>query len=78
MMPKRFAHAGLAAIVMTLVSVRAATPIRVMLLDGESAGPYHKWRVTTPVLKKELTLSGWAIHGAPLGALNCAHGTLVS
>src|ERR1700704_4380810 len=58
MMPKRFAHAGLAAIVMTLVSVRAATPIRVMLLDGESAGPYHKWRVTTPVLKKELEETG--------------------
>ncbi|MGB6944490.1 MAG: acido-empty-quinoprotein group A, partial [Bryobacteraceae bacterium] len=29
-------------------------PIRVMLLDGESAGPYHKWQLTTPVLRKEL------------------------
>jgi uncharacterized protein len=32
----------------------AAEPIRVMLLDGESAGPYHKWKLTTPVLRKEL------------------------
>src|SRR5438105_4524616 len=27
---------------------------RVMLLDGESGGPYHRWQVTTPVLKKML------------------------
>ena len=25
-----------------------------MLIDGESGGPYHKWQLTTPVLKKEL------------------------
>ncbi len=31
-----------------------ADPIRVMLLDGESGGPYHKWELTTPVLRKEL------------------------
>jgi len=37
---------------------RAAVPIRVMLLDGESAGSYHKWRATTPVLKKELDETG--------------------
>ena len=30
---------------------RAAAPIRVMLLDGESGGPWHKWQLTTPVLK---------------------------
>ena len=35
-----------------------AAPIRVMLLDGESAGAYHQWRVTTPVLKKELEETG--------------------
>lgn len=34
------------------------TPIRVMLLDGESGGPYHDWRATTPVLKKELEETG--------------------
>ena len=25
-----------------------------MLLDGESAGPYHDWKSITPVLKREL------------------------
>jgi type 1 glutamine amidotransferase len=29
-------------------------PIRVMILDGESAGPYHDWRSTTAVLRREL------------------------
>ena len=36
----------------------AADPIRVMLLDGESGGPYHAWQLTTPVLKKELEDTG--------------------
>jgi len=36
----------------------AASPIRVMLLDGESGGPYHKWQATTPVLKKQLDETG--------------------
>ena len=54
----RLVHAGIIAIALTAVCARAAAPIRVMLLDGESAGPYHKWRVTTPVLKKELDETG--------------------
>ncbi len=37
---------------------RAADPIRVMLLDGESGGTYHKWKLTTPVLQKELVETG--------------------
>lgn len=36
----------------------AAPSIRVMLLDGESGGPYHKWQVITPVLKKQLEETG--------------------
>ena len=36
----------------------AAGPIRVMLLDGQSGGPYHAWKLTTPVLKKELEETG--------------------
>jgi type 1 glutamine amidotransferase len=32
--------------------------IRVLLLDGQSAGPYHNWRLTTPVLKEELEETG--------------------
>ena len=37
---------------------RATTPIKVMLLDGESGGTYHAWQLTTPVLKKELDETG--------------------
>jgi hypothetical protein len=54
----RLAHAGIVAMALAVVCARAASPIRVMLLDGESAGSYHKWRATTPVLKKELDETG--------------------
>ena len=37
---------------------RAAASLRVMILDGQSAGTYHDWRHTTPVLKKELEDAG--------------------
>jgi type 1 glutamine amidotransferase len=40
------------------VQAFAASPIHVMLMDGESGGPYHKWQLTTPVLKKELEETG--------------------
>ena len=43
------------------VAPRAATPIRVMLLDGESGGPWHKWQLTTPVLKKVLEDGGFQV-----------------
>jgi mono/diheme cytochrome c family protein len=33
-------------------------PIRVMILDGESGGPYHKWQLVTAVLKKQLDETG--------------------
>ena len=46
------------AIVLAVAVTRAAAPIRVMLLDGESGGPYHKWRFTSPVLKKTLDETG--------------------
>ncbi|MCW5978037.1 MAG: ThuA domain-containing protein [Bryobacteraceae bacterium] len=36
----------------------AAGPLRVMLLDGQSGGPYHAWQLTTPVLKKQLEEAG--------------------
>ena len=39
-------------------AAHAAGPIQVMLLDGESGGPYHAWQITTPVLKKELEETG--------------------
>src|SRR5437016_144797 len=40
------------------LSSQSAAPIRVMILDGESAGPYHRWQVVTPVLKKQLDETG--------------------
>ena len=36
----------------------APHPIKVLLLDGASGGPYHNWRLTTPVLKAELDETG--------------------
>jgi uncharacterized protein len=47
----------LALLVLATVA-HAAEPIRVMILDGESAGAYHKWQLTTPVLQKELVEMG--------------------
>ena len=43
---------------MFAVPVFAAPPIRVMILDGESGGPYHAWQQTTPYLKHMLTDAG--------------------
>ncbi len=36
----------------------AAEPIPVMLLDGESGGPFHAWEKTTPYLKRMLEDTG--------------------
>jgi hypothetical protein len=49
---------GIAAVLMVAFVSRAASPIRVMILDGESAGTYHQWKLVTPVLKKELDETG--------------------
>ena len=49
---------GLAATAIVFAPARAAAPLRVMILDGESAGTYHKWRATSPVLKKALDETG--------------------
>jgi type 1 glutamine amidotransferase len=32
----------------------AAPHIKVLILDGESGGPYHNWKAVTPILKQEL------------------------
>jgi type 1 glutamine amidotransferase len=48
---------GLAALAMSLAPAPAAS-IQVMILDGESGGPYHKWAMTTRVLAKELEEAG--------------------
>jgi uncharacterized protein len=44
--------------VLCAFALYGATPARIMLLDGESGGPYHKWQLTTPVLKKQLEETG--------------------
>ncbi len=36
----------------------AGAPIRVLLLDGESGGTYHNWRLTSRVLRAELEETG--------------------
>jgi type 1 glutamine amidotransferase len=46
--------AALLALVLATAASHAAPPIPVMLLDGESGGPYHDWRRVTPVLQKIL------------------------
>ena len=46
------------ALALMPVGSPAATPFRLMLLDGESGGPWHKWQLTTPVLKKALEETG--------------------
>lgn len=35
-----------------------ASPIRVLILDGQSGGPYHNWKLTTPILREELEETG--------------------
>jgi uncharacterized protein len=44
----------LGSFVLCLAASAASSPIRVLLLDGQSGGPYHNWKVTTPILKAEL------------------------
>ncbi len=51
---------GVVVVACALLAVAspAAAPIKLMLLDGESGGPWHKWQLTTPVLKKALDETG--------------------
>ena len=56
---KRNVLAVLSSIVLFANLAHAATaPIRVLLLDGESGGPWHNWKLTTPILKLELEETG--------------------
>jgi uncharacterized protein len=56
----RLLFVGFATILAAAVTVVAQGPARtrVMLLDGESGGPYHKWQLTTPLLKQALEETG--------------------
>ena len=42
---------------LTPLTPTAAGAIRVMILDGQSGGPYHDWQHVTPVLRKEISAS---------------------
>ena len=55
---RRMAWAVFFLALLWVPSARAAGPMRVAILDGESAGAYHNWRLTTPVLKRELEETG--------------------
>src|SRR5664279_1564437 len=57
-MKKSLMCALLGTLLISTVPARAASPIRVMLLDGEQGGPYHAWQETTPYLKKMLGDAG--------------------
>jgi hypothetical protein len=46
------------AFLLTDLPSAASQPIRVLLLDGQSSGAYHNWKLTTPILKKELEETG--------------------
>src|SRR5260370_34298152 len=59
MAPTKIAMVGICCgAVLCGLPLYPAAPARIMLLDGESGGPYHKWQLTTPVLKKELEETG--------------------
>ena len=46
------------SLAVTVAVSRAQAPIPLMILDGESGGPYHDWARVTPVLKKMLDETG--------------------
>jgi uncharacterized protein len=50
----RVIWAAAAGALMAVLVAGAAAPARVMILDGESGGAYHRWQVVTPALKKML------------------------
>ena len=39
-------------------SVAMAAPIKVMILDGQSAAAYHDWKLTTQIMKRQLEEAG--------------------
>ena len=49
---------ALAVVLVAAWTGGAAAPVRVMILDGESAGTYHDWQRVTPVLKAMLDETG--------------------
>ena len=54
----RRALATIGLALLTSLTPHAASPIAVMILDGESGGAYHDWQHVTPVLEKMLDETG--------------------
>lgn len=46
------------ALLLAAPAAQGAAKTKVMLLDGESGGPYHAWQETTPYLKRMLDETG--------------------
>jgi type 1 glutamine amidotransferase len=57
-MKRVFVASLFAAGTLAALTMRAAAPITVMILDGESGGTYHDWQRVTPVLKRMLDETG--------------------
>lgn len=57
-MKKWFSIMASGILLLQAVAAFAAPRIHVLLLDGESAAPYHNWKATTPILKAELDETG--------------------
>jgi uncharacterized protein len=56
---KQYISVIFVAVILLGAAASAATgPIQVLLLDGQSGGSYHNWKLTTPILKKELEDTG--------------------
>ena len=53
-MSRAFVAVVAIALALSAAVSRAQAPIPVMILDGESGGPYHDWARVTPVLKRML------------------------
>ena len=43
---------------MMACSTAMAAPIRVMILDGQSAAAYHDWKLGTQIMKRQLEETG--------------------
>ncbi len=57
--PSRLLWPGLGfAFLLTAWAAQGPEPVRVMILDGESAGPYHQWALVTRVLERQLDETG--------------------
>ena len=55
---KWFVLIVIGAMALTIHGSAKIRPIEVLLIDGQSGGPYHNWKLTTPILKRELATAG--------------------